>query len=127
MGVIALRKSDGILEDQKSYLLRLDRERREAEEKNATMASALYSEKPEDDYIDEDYPDEDYPDEDYPDEEIPEDGEDPEEEAPDDTPAYEPPPIGEAEYIPDAEEMPPELSADETDNNNDEFNSEDKI
>ena len=126
VGVIALRKSDGILEDQKSYLLRLDRERREAEEKNATMASALYSEKPEDDYIDEDYPDEDYLDEEIP-EDSPEDGEAPEEEAPDDTPAYEPPPIGEAEYIPDAEEMPPELSADETDNNNDEFNSEDKI
>ncbi len=125
VGVIALRKSDGILEDQKSYLIRLDRERREAEEKNATMASALYCEAPEDDYLDEDYPEEGYL-EDYP-EDTPSDGEAPEEEIPEDHPEDEAPPIGEAEYIPDAEEMPLELSAEETDNNNDEFNSEDKI
>jgi hypothetical protein len=130
VGVIALRKSDGILEDQKSYLLRLDRERREAEEKNATMASALYCERLDDDY-DEDYPEEEIPEDAPLDEEAPEDGyteEEISEEAPiDEPPSDETPPIGEAEYISDAEEMPIDLSADEKDNNNDEFNSEDKI
>ena len=130
VGVIALRKSDGILEDQKSYLLRLDRERREAEEKNATMASALYCERLDDGY-DEDYPEEEISEDAPLDEEAPEDGyteEEISEEAPiDEPPSDETQQIGEAEYIPDAEEMPIDLSADETDNNNDEFNSEDKI
>jgi hypothetical protein len=127
VGVIALRKSDGILEDQKSYLLRLDRERREAEERNATMASALYCERTDDDYPDEDYLDEDYPEDDDLDEDDQEESPPEEEVFEDETPSYEAPTIQEAEYIPDAEEMPLDFSPDETDNNNDEFNSEDKI
>ena len=127
VGVIALRKSDGILEDQKSYLLRLDRERREVEERNATMASALYCERTDDDYPDEDYSDEDYPEDEGLDEDDPEESPPEEEAFEDETPSYEAPTIQEAEYIPDAEEMPLDFSPDETDNNNDEFNSEDKI
>ena len=41
-GLIAIRKSDGMLEDQKAYLLRLDRERREDEEKRAKQATEGY-------------------------------------------------------------------------------------
>ena len=51
VGVLSLRKSDGMLEEQKSYLLRLDREAREEAEKRAEAPTYRY-----DDY-DEDYPD----------------------------------------------------------------------
>lgn len=146
VGAIALRSSDGILEDQKSYLLRLDRERREEDERKATMASAIYCERAdEDDYLSDEEDDDLDDDSDIiwsePDgeekrglpDDIPAEPEDiPEEPAPEDG---EPVKIQEAEYIPDAEEMPvdspedkPEdTPAENTDNYNDEFNSEDKI
>ncbi len=155
VGVIALRNSDGILEDQKAYLLRLDRERREADAANATMASAIYCERAdEDDYLsDEEYDDrgddgsdimwtdpdgeeESGLEDDTPQE--PEDISENESGSPEDEPDLiedEPPQIQEAEHISDAEEMPvdsmedkPEdIPAENTDNYNDEFNSEDKI
>ena len=126
VGVISLRKSDGILEDQKSYLLRLDRERREHEEERLAMASAAYRPNEDDDEDDFEYPEEetlsdysyeddepDLPEESYEPDEIPE------------------PVIPETEYLPDAGEMPvytpdEEITPD-NDYNNDEFNSEDKI
>lgn len=39
VGLIALRTADGMVEDQKSYLLRLDRERREEAEKRAAATT----------------------------------------------------------------------------------------
>ena len=126
VGVISLRKSDGILEDQKSYLLRLDRERREHEEERLAMASAAYRPNDEDEDEDDDF---EYPDDaDVPEDHFPDDAE-PEE-------SYEPaeipePVIPETEYLPDAGEMPVYTPDEETtpdnDYNNDEFNSEDKI
>ena len=50
VGVISLRKSDGILEDHKAYLLRLDREKREEQERRAeTPFPGIYGEDDEDD------------------------------------------------------------------------------
>lgn len=127
VGVISLRKSDGILEDQKAYLLRLDREKRQLEEDRFAMASAAY--RPNEDEDDEDdfeYPDEETPsDYSYEDDEpdLPEESFEPE-----DVPE---PEIPETEYLPDAGEMPvyspdEEITPD-NDYKNDEFNSEDKI
>lgn len=54
VGVFALRNNDGMLEDQKTYLLRLDRERKE--EQNAQMNPAPYlSDYDEDDDFDDGY------------------------------------------------------------------------
>ena len=55
VGMIALRKSDGMIEDQKSYLLRLDRERREEEERKIKSATSIYCG---DDEYDDEYSDE---------------------------------------------------------------------
>ena len=127
VGVISLRKSDGILEDQKAYLLRLDREKRQLEEDRFAMASAAY--RPNEDEDDED--DFEYPDEETPSDHYYEDDEPdlPEESfEPEDVPV---PEIPETEYLPDAGEMPvyspdEEITPD-NDYKNDEFNSEDKI
>ena len=127
VGVISLRKSDGILEDQKAYLLRLDREKRQLEEDRFAMASAAYRPNEyEDDEDDFEYPDEETPsDYSYEDDEpdLPEESFEPE-----DVPE---PEIPETEYLPDAGEMPvyspdEEITPD-NDYKNDEFNSEDKI
>lgn len=130
VGAIALRNSEGILEDQKAYLLRLDREKREMEEARAAMASMPYCED-EDDIDDELLYDDELPEEDTIDElECTEDREEEMLDAPE--PEEDPEPtIAESEYIPDAEEMPIDSPDEETtpenDFNNDEFNSEDKI
>ena len=126
VGVISLRKSDGILEDQKSYLLRLDRERREHEEERLAMASAAYRPNDEDEDEDDDF---EYPDDaDVPEDHFPDDAEPEESYEPDEIPE---PVIPETEYLPDAGEMPVYTPDEETipdnDYNNDEFNSEDKI
>ena len=135
VGVIALRKSEGILEDQKAYLLRLDREKRELAEERAAMARAPYCESNYDDgedlpdeaaYFDEDFSERDILDDDSVEgeEELTEVGESDESEIPE-------PEIPETEYLPDAAEMPIDLldeeAATENDYNNDELNSEDKI
>jgi hypothetical protein len=131
VGVVSLRKSDGILEDQKSYLLRLDRERRELEEARLAMASSAYipnnDDEDEDDFecLDED----DIPSDHLPDASDPEEHPEPEEILePEEIPE---PEIPETEYLPDAGEMPvwspDEEIAPDNDYNNDEFNSEDKI
>lgn len=126
VGVISLRKSDGILEDQKSYLLRLDRERREHEEERLAMASAAYRPNDEDEDEDDDF---EYPDDaDVPEDHFPDDAEPEESYEPDEIPE---PEIPETEYLPDAGEMPvyspdEEITPD-NDYKNDEFNSEDKI
>lgn len=130
VGVISLRKSEGILEDQKSYLLRLDREKRQLEEERFAMASTAYRPNEDDDEYEDDgveYPDEDDT-SDYPmDEGEPEEDTLPEDEA-EEAPE---PEIPETEYLPDAGEMPVESPDEEitpdNDYNNDEFNSEDKI
>ena len=143
VGVIALRKSDGILEDQKSYLLRLDRERKALEEERIAMASGAYlpgqndvrDEDEDDDII---WDDTGAGEDEFFDEEsedfaadIPAD-----EEFTGDTtdePDQENECIPETEYIPEAEEMPVYSPAEEqesqimNENNNDEFYSEDKI
>ena len=143
VGVIALRKSDGILEDQKSYLLRLDRERKALEEERIAMASGAYlpgqndvrDEDEDDDII---WDDTGAGEDEFFDEEsedfaadIPAD-----EEFTGDTtdePDQENERIPETEYIPEAEEMPVYSPAEEqesqimNENNNDEFYSEDKI
>ena len=126
VGVISLRKSDGILEDQKSYLLRLDRERREHEEERLATASAAYRPNDEDEDEDDDF---EYPDDaDAPEDHFPDDAEPEESYEPDQIPE---PVIPETEYLPDAGEMPVYTPDEETtpdnDYNNDEFNSEDKI
>ena len=128
VGAIALRNSDGILEDQKSYLLRLDRERREEDAKKATMASALYCEGGEEYYLGDDGEDSAEDDSDIiwtdPDEEYPL----PEEDIPDGEPnPIEDDPDLEDEPTDLPEDKPEDLSAENTDNFNDEFNSEDKI
>lgn len=139
VGVVALQKSDGILEDQKEYLLRLERERIAAEESRAAMASAPYCEDDDEDYSDEDddgiiwddppeaeesvAPEAGVEEPDVPDEPI----------APDEP--VEPEEISAPEHFPEADEASedaerePELMPvdDNQDNNNDEFNSEDKI
>ncbi len=57
VGLIALRTSDGMLEDQKSYLLRIERERQEeAERKATTPYQGIYGEE-DDDEIDDDFDD----------------------------------------------------------------------
>ena len=55
VGMIALRKSDGMIEDQKAYLLRLDRERREEEERKIKAATSIYcgNDEYDDEYSDE--------------------------------------------------------------------------
>ena len=126
VGVISLRKSDGILEDQKSYLLRLDRERREHEEERLAMASAAYRPNDEDEDEDDDF---EYPDDaDVTEDHFPDDAEPEESYEPEEIPE---PVIPETEYLPDAGEMPVYSPDEETtpdnDYNNDEFNSEDKI
>lgn len=118
VGTITLRNSDGILEDQKAYLLRLDRERREEEEKRAMMSSGIYSWRDEDDA--DDLPDEDDSDIIWDEPELP---------------AEESYPSDEGEVLSGledtSEDVPlPEPDAAEqenTDFNNDEFISEDKI
>ena len=117
VGLISLRKSDGVIEDQKEYLLRLDRERRQEDEYRSRMASHAYSGR-EDEEDGEPYP-EDEPDIIWadPTEELPEPG------YAEDIPEAELPEPGYAEEILPEEE----LSAPSEDNNNDEFNSEDKI
>lgn len=51
VGLIALRKSDGMLEDQKSYLLRLDREKKaEAEKRTLDAAKGYYGMMDDDEY-----------------------------------------------------------------------------
>ncbi len=62
VGLIALRTSDGMIEDQKSYLIRLDREKREEAEKRAATPG-IYGED-DNDYDDDDLDDEDYDDDD---------------------------------------------------------------
>ena len=130
VGVIALRNSEGILEDQKAYLLRLDREKREMEEARAAMASAPYCE--DDDFGDDELLyDDDLPEEDaVEDPDSPDGGEEELLDAPEPEESPEPV-IQESEYLPDAEEMPIDSPDEETtpenDYNNDEFNSEDKI
>lgn len=55
VGLICLRSADGMIEDQKSYLLRLDREKREEAEKRAAASTpGIYGEDDEDEYDDED-------------------------------------------------------------------------
>lgn len=131
VGTIALRNSDGILEDQKAYLLRLDRERREEEERRAKMSSGIYNWRDEDEEDDfDDLPEDD-------DSDIIWDEPDPaceyEPDAPSEEERLSPPDI--AEEIPAREDdsadtpvaEPDEAEQETTDNNNDEFISEDKI
>ena len=127
VGTIALRNSDGILEDQKAYLLRLDRERREEEEKRAKMSSGIYNWRDEDEDLD-DLPEEDDDSDIIWDE--PDFAEEPD--IPSEEESLSPP--DEAEEIPEEETSadtpvaePDEAEQETTDNNNDEFISEDKI
>ena len=58
VGLIALRKSEGMLEDQKSYLLRLDREKKaEAEKRTLDAAKGYYGMLDDDDEYDAEYDD----------------------------------------------------------------------
>ena len=125
VGTIALRNSDGILEDQKAYLLRLDRERREEEEKRAKMSSGIYNWRDEDE---DDLPEEDDDSDIIWDE--PDFAEEPD--IPSEEESLSPP--DEAEEIPEEDTSadfpvaePDEAEQETTDNNNDEFISEDKI
>ena len=127
VGTIALRNSDGILEDQKAYLLRLDRERREEEEKRAKMSSGIYNWRDEDEDLD-DLPEEDDDSDIIWDE--PDFAEEPD--IPSEEESLSPP--DEAEEIPEEETSadtpvaePDEAELENTDFNNDEFISEDKI
>lgn len=127
VGTITLRNSDGILEDQKAYLLRLDRERREEEEKRAKMSSGIYNWRDEDEDLD-DLPDEDDDSDIIWDE--PDFAEEPD--IPSEEESLSPP--DEAEEIPEEDTSadfpvaePDEAEQETTDNNNDEFISEDKI
>lgn len=127
VGTIALRNSDGILEDQKAYLLRLDRERREEEEKRAKMSSGIYNWRDEDEDLD-DLPEEDDDSDIIWDE--PDFAEEPD--IPSEEESLSPP--DEAEEIPEEDTSadfpvaePDEAEQETTDNNNDEFISEDKI
>ena len=127
VGTIALRNSDGILEDQKAYLLRLDRERREEEEKRAMMSSGIYNWRDEDEDLD-DLPEEDDDSDIIWDE--PDFAEEPD--IPSEEESLSPP--DEAEEIPEEDTSadfpvaePDEAEQETTDNNNDEFISEDKI
>ena len=127
VGTITLRNSDGILEDQKAYLLRLDRERREEEEKRAKMSSGIYNWRDEDEDLD-DLPDEDDDSDIIWDE--PELAQEPD--IPSEEESLSPP--DEAEEIPEEDTSadfpvaePDEAEQETTDNNNDEFISEDKI
>lgn len=62
VGLIALQKSDGMLEDQKSYLIRIDRERKEEQKRREEMPyPGIYGENDPDE--DEDYDEDDYGDE----------------------------------------------------------------
>lgn len=127
VGTITLRNSDGILEDQKAYLLRLDRERREEEEKRAKMSSGIYNWRDEDEDLD-DLPEEDDDSDIIWDE--PDFAEEPD--IPSEEESLSPP--DEAEEIPEEDTSadfpvaePDEAEQETTDNNNDEFISEDKI
>ena len=127
VGTITLRNSDGILEDQKEYLLRLDRERREEEEKRAKMSSGIYNWRDEDEDLD-DLPEEDDDSDIIWDE--PDFAEEPD--IPSEEESLSPP--DEAEEIPEEDTSadfpvaePDEAEQETTDNNNDEFISEDKI
>lgn len=134
VGVISLRKSDGILEDQKAYLLRLDREKREVQEKRESMASGAYgvnSLEYDDDYDEDDY-DDDYPEDFQPDDLAVEQNEfsaPQEDEHSEGNEQESESAMSEPEKIPDT--APPveqdEASSSVEDNNNDEFNSEDNI
>lgn len=127
VGTITLRNSDGILEDQKAYLLRLDRERREEEEKRAKMSSGIYNWRDEDEDLD------DLPEEDDDSDIIWDDPDFAEEpDIPSEEESLSPP--DEAEEIPEEDTSadfpvaePDEAEQETTDNNNDEFISEDKI
>ena len=129
VGTITLRNSDGILEDQKAYLLRLDRERREEEEKRAKMSSGIYNWRDEDEDEDlDDLPEEDDDSDIIWDE--PDFAEEPD--IPSEEESLSPP--DEAEEIPEEDTSadfpvaePDEAEQETTDNNNDEFISEDKI
>lgn len=58
VGLVALRTNDGMIEDQKSYLIRLDREKREEQERRAAMtAPGIYGDYDDDDYDDDDLDD----------------------------------------------------------------------
>lgn len=59
VGVFSLRKSDGMLEDQKSYLLRLDREAREEAEMRASAPVYSYEDDEYDEFSGDDEPEED--------------------------------------------------------------------